>query len=142
MRRIFKLRKNEKGQSLVEFALILPLLLLLIMGIIQFGLVFLGYISVSNAAREGARVGIVQTTYSQAQSKAIEKVNDTFEVTPTLTKSGNAVVVSTFNPGDPFSVTVNGKVNIIVPFLDLVFPSGEFPVAGVSIMRVEGYNPD
>ena len=141
--RIFrKLKRSEKGQGIVEFALILPILLFLIMGIIQFGLIFLGHISVSNAAREGARVGIIQSTYTEARSKAIEKVNDTFEVTPALSKTGDALVVSTFNPGAQFSVTVNGEVDIIVPLFDFLFPTGKYPVSGVSIMRVEGYNAD
>ena len=51
--------KRTRGQGLVEFALILPLLLLLMMGIVEFGYVFIVYTSVFNAAREGARHGIV-----------------------------------------------------------------------------------
>jgi Flp pilus assembly protein TadG len=45
---------------LVEFALILPLLLLLILGIIEFGYVFTVYTGLFNAAREGARYGVVR----------------------------------------------------------------------------------
>lgn len=46
---------GEQGASAVEFALILPLLLLLVFGIIQFGLVFFGYQGLQASAREGAR---------------------------------------------------------------------------------------
>jgi hypothetical protein len=47
---------------LVEFALILPLLLLLFFGIIEVGRLMLSYNTIANAAREGARYGIVDPT--------------------------------------------------------------------------------
>jgi len=50
-------RRRERGQELVEFALILPLLLLLIVGIFEFGYIVFAYNTLSNAVREGARLG-------------------------------------------------------------------------------------
>jgi Flp pilus assembly protein TadG len=47
--------RRETGQSLVEFALVLPIFLLILMAIIDFGWAFRGYIVTTNAAREGAR---------------------------------------------------------------------------------------
>jgi Flp pilus assembly protein TadG len=47
-------KKNSSGQSLVEFALIIPLLLLLVMGTVDFGRVFYIKIALQSAAREGA----------------------------------------------------------------------------------------
>ena len=52
-------RRRTKGQELLEYALVLPLLLLLVVGIVDFGLVFFAYNSIANAAREGARAGVV-----------------------------------------------------------------------------------
>ena len=51
--------KNQKGASAVEFALILPLLILVIFGIIEFGLLLYNQQVITNASREGARAGIV-----------------------------------------------------------------------------------
>lgn len=51
--------KNEKGQSLVEYAMVLPLLLLLIFGIIDFGRYFHAYLTVDHAGREAARAASV-----------------------------------------------------------------------------------
>jgi hypothetical protein len=51
--------QDKRGQDLVEFAIILPVLLLLLLGIIQFGIIVMQYNSVANAARMGAREGIV-----------------------------------------------------------------------------------
>lgn len=49
------LRRTERGQNLVEFALVLPMVILLVMGTIDIGLGFRTYIALTNAAREGAR---------------------------------------------------------------------------------------
>ena len=54
---------RERGAELVEFALILPLILVLIMGIFDFGLAFQRYEVVTNAAREGARLGSLASGY-------------------------------------------------------------------------------
>ena len=51
--------KSRNGQSLVEFALVLPLLVILTFGIIEFGLILFDKAVITNASREGARVGIV-----------------------------------------------------------------------------------
>jgi Flp pilus assembly protein TadG len=50
------LYRGEAGQSVLEFALVLPLLLLLLFGIVQFGAVFNSLITLNAAAREGARL--------------------------------------------------------------------------------------
>jgi Flp pilus assembly protein TadG len=48
--------EKSRGQGLVELALILPILLLVIYGVLELGRAFFAYIAISNAAREGARV--------------------------------------------------------------------------------------
>ena len=50
---------SQKGASLVEFALVLPLLMLILWGIIEFGLLLYNKQVITNASREGARAGIV-----------------------------------------------------------------------------------
>lgn len=52
-------RRDGEGQSLVEFALILGPLLLLLLGVVQFGFIFNTYVTVSTAAREAAREGSI-----------------------------------------------------------------------------------
>ena len=52
-----KRRKNEGGAAALEFALVMPLLFLLLFGIIAFGVVFAQNLALSNAAREAARFG-------------------------------------------------------------------------------------
>ncbi len=64
-------RRDERGQALVEFAAVLLPLMLIVVGIIQFGFLFAAYVGVSNAAREGARSGSIyvynnDSSHSQA----------------------------------------------------------------------------
>lgn len=53
-------RTTETGQALVEFALVLPIFLVLLFGLVDFGRAFHTWLLVTNAAREGARVGAVR----------------------------------------------------------------------------------
>ena len=62
---------GEAGQSLVEFSLVLMPLMLVLLGIVQFGFVFNAYVTLTNAAREGARAGTIyqfDRTCSKAQN--------------------------------------------------------------------------
>ena len=59
---IRKIARDERGQAVTEFAVILPVLLLVLFAIFQFGIIFNNYIQVTAAAREGARKGAVNRT--------------------------------------------------------------------------------
>ena len=64
-------KSAESGAALVEFAMVLPLLLLLLFGIVEFGLLFYNKQVLTNASREGARAGIAYATTA--------KIRDTVE---------------------------------------------------------------
>jgi Flp pilus assembly protein TadG len=51
--------QSERGAELIEFAIVVPLLILLLAGIFDFGMMFRTFEAVTNAAREGARVGVL-----------------------------------------------------------------------------------
>lgn len=57
----------HRGASAVEFALVLPLLIVFVFGIIEFGLLMYNQQVITNASREGARAGIVAQTLSRLQ---------------------------------------------------------------------------
>jgi Flp pilus assembly protein TadG len=50
--------RNQQGQSMTEFALVLPILAILLFGVLQFGIVFNHYLTLTDAVRAGARKGI------------------------------------------------------------------------------------
>ena len=56
--------RSDNGQAIVEFAIVLPVLVLLVFGIAQFGLAFHNYLAITDAARVGARAAAVKRTSS------------------------------------------------------------------------------
>lgn len=89
---------SEKGAELIEFALVFPLLLLVMVGIMDFGLLFQRYETVTNAAREGARVAVLPG-YAQADVQA--------RVTQYLTAAG-LTATPTFAYTAPQALNVGG----------------------------------
>lgn len=67
---------GRSGQSLVEFALALPIILLLFMAIFDFGRAIFAFNTVSNAARDGARVAIVDQRSTSGVSVAAQAAAD------------------------------------------------------------------
>jgi Flp pilus assembly protein TadG len=61
--------RRERGQSLVEAAVILPILLLLVAAVVDFGRAFDTYIVLTNAAREGARFGSLANPLTESEIK-------------------------------------------------------------------------
>lgn len=63
--------RSERGAELIEMAVALPLLLLVVMGIVDFGFLFQRYLVLTNAAMEGARVAVLPGyTIADAQARA------------------------------------------------------------------------
>jgi len=81
---------DERGAELIEFAFALPILLLVVAGIVDFGILFQRYETVTNAAREGARIGILPD-YSEADIQG--RVN-TYLAASGLTAPAPAPVVT------------------------------------------------
>ena len=70
--------RREEGQAYVEFAFVLPVLLLIVMGIIQFGVVFKDYIALTDAIRVGARQAAVSRSITDPTQRVpliIAKMN-------------------------------------------------------------------
>jgi len=63
-----KRMNNERGQTLVEFALVLPILVVLVLAIAQFGVAFNNYLALTDAARAAARKGAVSRQAGQASA--------------------------------------------------------------------------
>jgi hypothetical protein len=125
---------NEKGQSLVEFALLLPVLLLILMGIIQFGIIFNGQVTVTSAAREGARLAVVGADDEQVK----DRVEEAAVALLLNIDRDDDIEINRAVDGDEgkLSVKVDGEVDIIVPLLGM-FTGESFVLSSESVMRVE-----
>ena len=118
--------KNQKGAAAVEFAIILPLLIMLVFGIVQFGIAFNNWISLTHAARHGARLAAV-ADYEDFEAR-IQESSPTVKI-ESITLSGEGGKI-----GDPVEVTVTGEVlNIDIPLV------GSWPVTltSTATLRLE-----
>lgn len=70
------IRHRNEGQTLVEFALALPIILLLFMAVFDFGRAIFAYNTVANSARDGARVAIVDQRSTSGVSNAAQEAAD------------------------------------------------------------------
>lgn len=113
-----RLQREKSGQSMVEFALTLPLLAVLLFGIIQYGIIFAAILTVRNASAVGARYAVIgNPTVSNIQAIAIGALSPMLTVTnnnATATVDTNATVGGTSGAK---SVTVNYGLSLIIPFV-------------------------
>ena len=124
--------RKQRGQATVEFALILPVFLLLLLGIMEFGLVFHEYLVVTHAAREGARVATLGGTDAEVLS-TVSTAADAIDRGALTTSIAPAVRVR----GSRVTVMVTNQVSLMTPLFSAFFPQNPFPVSGTSIMRME-----
>ncbi len=72
VRRLGRLRKSEDGMAIIEFALILPIIIVILMLFIESGFFFFNYVSAANAVREGARCGTVGHTVTSIENRVVD----------------------------------------------------------------------
>lgn len=70
-------RRRERGQSVVEFCLMMPIVILLLAGAIDLGNGFQTWINLTNAAREGARKASTTSTYTVICDYTADELDDT-----------------------------------------------------------------
>ncbi len=134
-------RRRGRGQSLVEFALVLPLFLLILAAIVDFGLGLATSITISNAAREGARLGTVNPSPAaiDARVRAVATGLDSSRLTVTtscLTQFGSSWTAcsgSGWQQGDSMVVRADYQYQVLWP---LAFGT-IIPLSSSVEMRVE-----
>lgn len=151
---VIRKEHREQGASAAEFALILPILLLLLFGIIEFGIIFFNKAVITNASREGARFGI-KVRDSRYTETEIEEVINHYCFGPggsnkrlitwgsgvsSLSPDDIDVVWSNSAPAqtyeDTITVTVSFKYSPL--FLGILFP--EINLQETTYMKMEGLN--
>lgn len=131
-----RFRKNDKGVAAVEFALIAPILILLVLGIIEFGWLFNGWITINGAAREGARVATVLRVFEDIegvswQGYIEEAVKE--HATPFFSESDVSSTATLSESDSRITVRARGTMQPLVGF----FVTGPQSLQGEAIMRVE-----
>lgn len=130
-----RLLPSQKGQSLVELALTLPVIVLLLFGILEFGRISYSYIVITHAAREGARAGAVGKTDAEIIAKIRENAplpNADTDLHITRLEPGE----SARTPGLPLTVEVAYDVKLVTPLFDELLPN-PFRIKSRVTMRIE-----
>lgn len=122
---------SEKGQSLVEFALVLPLLILLLFGIIDFGRIFHAYLTLDHAGREAARAASIGKDDTSIKNVAVNNASsinlkeEKVSIFPVGSKSS----------GSDVTITITYPVDFLTPVIGkLISP---LTLTDTTVMRVE-----
>jgi Flp pilus assembly protein TadG len=116
MTRSLKIR-DERGQAMTEFALVLPIIALLLFGVIQFGITFNNYLTLTDAVRAGARKGAVARHLTDNREAVVEQavvdastdlhlsdLDVTVSVSPGWEQGADVTVTATY----PYSIKLLG----------------------------------
>lgn len=125
--------KNEKGQSLVEMALILPILLMLLIGIFDFGRIMYNYMHLHLTTQETVRLGGL----GKGDAEITQFARDYIQLgDPTLLEVLITPDETLRNSGDYVTVSLKYPVNYVTPFISHLLPS-PFMIETDSTIRVE-----
>jgi len=125
--------KKEKGQAMVEFVLILPVLLFILLGIMEFGRIYADYLVLNNAARAGARLAAVGATDGEitasilAKTKTLESANLLIAIEPAENERTRGISAT---------IRLDYRLDLLSPIWDMILPN-PFPIYSVVTMRVE-----
>jgi Flp pilus assembly protein TadG len=139
--------RSERGAELIEFAVVLPMLLLVFAAIVDFGLVFQRFLTVSNAAREGARIavlpGYTQTDVQNRVTQYVQQGTGDSTLTPTTVLTPVSVDPPGATPPFPaaqVTVTMTHNYLVLGPVMSLFGGGGSFSSVTLSAratMRIE-----
>jgi Flp pilus assembly protein TadG len=128
-------RRSESGVALIEFAFVLPILLVLAMGMLDFGRAFHMKSMLDQAAREGARVAVVTSPDADIVESRVDAVLASGGITPT------SVTIDGPDAAQMVTVTVNATFTFITPGVFALI-GGDYgntiPMSGQTVMRFEG----
>lgn len=129
--------KNQEGASIVEFSVLAPLFVVLLFGLVEFGLSIYSKEVLANASREGARLGVVYSTPRKSAGEITARVQEY------LTKAGFTdtatinVTGAQGTSGSPLRVTVSYPYNfqVLPPFVSGL--TGTITLTADTVMLME-----
>jgi Flp pilus assembly protein TadG len=119
---------SDDGAAMVEFAILLPILLLLLMGMVEFSRAYNAQITLTQASREGARVLAITKDSGQAVAATEDVAGTTLDIAQ-LTVSTSAC-----NSGDPTSVTATYPFTYDIP----LYGTATLNLTATGVMRCGG----
>ena len=125
-------QKHEDGQALVEFALVLPILLVLLCAIIDFSWMYYNQITISNAAREGARYAVVN-----CGTKPNWKHETETRMLDDMVGVDSATVVVSDPVGQQITASVTASPRILTGFTSTILGRNTIELHADCTMRIE-----
>ena len=138
-RRVLRRRRGEGGQAMLEFALVLPIFLLILCGILEFGWLFYNQLALNNICREGARYAVVSTAENH-ETDGIQRhienfIEDTYPIDEII------VTVTYTKPLDPLSgdvvVHAQKEFHYLTPIFSSVTGEDSRTLTAQVVMKVE-----
>lgn len=136
--------ESEAGAAAVEFALVLPLLAVLLFGIIDFGRMFWEQVTLTSAAREGVRVlALGETDPTVVRDKTVDAASGISADDITVTVDGSVVtgasqIGTICTVGESVSVIATATFDFWTPLPDLAGFTGLNTITGKGVMRCGG----
>ncbi len=128
----FSLLRKEDGQSATEFALVLPIILIVILVIVQSGIIVNAQLVITHAAREGVRDGSVTNN----NSKIINSIRNSARTLDHDMLNISIDPSSGRKIGDYLTVSIEYKPPIVIPIIKSFFPSN-IRLRSSATMRIE-----
>lgn len=132
IRRISRKCRGETGQAIVEAAFVIPLLILLLCGILDFGWIFANQLEVDNCSREGARFAVVNaddpnlTGLVTGRVESVAGLEDTNDITVAVDLVGTQDV----------RVRVTKRVQVLTPLAGIFVPDQQLDLNSTTVMRI------
>jgi Flp pilus assembly protein TadG len=145
IKRKHRLTQNERGQSLVELAITLPILILLLLGTLDFGMAIFSYSMLRDAAQEGAFYGSFNpSNVAEIENRARNispRAEDAIFSSPVQLRDTNLIKVSVLALGkfcqgtedgvaNSIQVNVSYRYPILMPFIGRLIGSNTIPLTG------------
>lgn len=137
LHKLARFGREETGQNLVEFALLLPILMYILLGIIQFGFIFAAYVTLNNAVREAARWGTIYVYDNNSNANTNDNARNTGMVDRIYASRGILAIPARGSTSSNMDLSTTG--NISSPATNCPEPVPT-PVSGVKWPN--GANPD
>lgn len=125
---------SDRGAAALEFALVVPVLLALVLGIIEFGRAYNIQTTLSNAARDGVRVMALENSVTAARTATRNSASPLDLSRATISVTPTSCAATTTTPAGTATVTITYPFELISGFL----PIDDFTLTGRGTMRCNG----
>ena len=129
---------NKKGQAVIELAITLPILILILCAIIDFGWIFTNKMFITYSSREGARYGTVNAMETNAAFLITSKIKN---MAPSFLKDKITVTITFSDTYDiragDITVKVSCVIKALTPVVGIFTEDQNIPMQSICVMKIE-----